>query len=349
MQKITHIFTAVCLAMLFNSACLQGMQETVSKNVSEMFAQSEQFALQAREHDWIWLDDVVNIGLKVVFNYCHTQEDDQVKSIEKNVKNFVRLSATCKNFRERLTFETIGHFCQDYALVDKNKILKNLMKSMYYNDYHSIRLPVLLFICAHADINCLDDNMLLQGMHSNDTQLVETFLKHHVDPNKYNIFEPIFFNARSAEIAQIFIDNGARLDPIDEYYNMNILCKTVQPWCSSEVLALYLKHKVNARLLSARCNSCLLHHLVFYNGELSARGLDEFIKKSELLFKAIPDMINWLNASNQTPLDDLKTNLKIYEHKRKYPDNPLRKVIALFRKYGCKTAQELTMQDQVQP
>ncbi len=340
-KKITSIFTAAYLIiLLFNSAGLQGMQENSIKEISTPSEQSV-------SHDWIWLDDVVNIALKVVFNYCHMPEDDHIKSIEKNVKNFVRLSATCKNFRKRLSFETIGQFCQDYTLVQKNNMVKNLMKSMYNNDYYTIRLPVLSFICAGADVNCLDDNMLLQGMHNNDTQLVKIFLKHNVDPNKYTIFDPIFFNARSAEIAQIFIDKGARLNTTDEFFNTNVLRMAVQSWCSSEVLALYLKHTVNPRLISPK-NNCLLHHLVFYNSALSARGLDEFIKKSEILFEAIPDMINTLNGNNQTPLDDLKSNLKIYERKRKHPDNPLRKAIALFRKYGCKTAQELTMQDQVQ-
>jgi len=340
MEKSINIRIVLCLAiLLINSTNLQSMEKKTAQNC----AQHEQLVLQEGKYDCscVFLPDDI---LKIIFDYCYTYDDDHIKSIENNIKNFIRLSATCKNFSKRLTFETIGGLSKNYPLSDKNKILEKLTTYLHGVNH---RLPTLILICAGADAYVSNIWLFRGGVRINDIEAVTTSLKYYAHPNRIEWQNSILFSAKSAEMAQILIAHGADIQVtycspysrLIENATRNLLWEVVKPWCTSELLALYLKYKVDARL---DCwGNRILHKLVYENRNMQGTGIDEFLEKSELLFGVIPDMINTLNADNETPLDMLKSRLNFYSDKSEDAKRPFRTAIAFFRSYGAKTAKEL--------
>jgi len=178
-------------------------------------------------------------------------------------------------------------------------------------------------------------SLLGNAIFNNDAELATTLFRHHANPKVRNGFSPLFFYAKTVEIAQMFIDNGVNLRATD--IRGNVLWHIVINHYPSDLMLLYLKHNVDPKKLSQLDGSCLLYALA---KQKRTNNTDDFLKKGELLLAAIPDMVNALNKDGKTPVDIAQESLETLQ-----PGSETYKafeaLITLFKERGGKTAQEL--------
>jgi len=292
--------------------------------------------------------------LNQIFSSCPTPA--QAQSLEKTIKTFMKLSATCKSFNKLLTFETIGNFCTNYAQNDKDQTLQNITQYMNNYTYKAKRLPALIVSCAGATLKPkheLDplfeiaiikpkgdlDFLFEIAIRHADAQLLKALFKNHalVDLGRS------FFDAKTIEMVQIFIDNKVNLHVTDNYSKTNVLWYILEDQYPSAIMELYLKHHVDAKKLRSD-NSCVLHKLAKPSSICKINKVDNFLKKAILLLNAIPDMINTLNDYDETPVDAVKAFLQEAKSNGLLPE-AFEKLLTLFRIRGGLTAQELTQQN----
>ena len=285
-----------------------------------------------------------NNALEQILSYCHTDKTDTQESLKNNIKNFIQLQATCKGFKNILTYETIGKFCKDYDLTVKNTTLKQLIS----NTDTFNRFPALILVCAGADANAKDSHhpsekyILEYAIKRNDAELVAALLIHGADPNMkpYYACNPIFFYAQTIEIAPLLTDNGANIHHENSDGNvLNIITRDSN--LPSTLIELYLSYKVSVRHLDYHHGDCILHSLFYDRMKISPyiKNVSNFLKKSELLLDAVPDMINTLDKWGRTPIDTAQGFIRACKHKETI--TALEQVITLFKERGGKTAQEL--------
>lgn len=272
-----------------------------------------------------------------IFSYCLASNHDKVKSLEASIERFMKLSTTCKNFNRLLTFKTIGSFCKNYSPKIKNQALKKLMRTTNYLNYKTKRPPLCALIYADADANTKAalGTLLEKAVIYNDTQMVAILFEHHADPNIEDVIGyPLFFQAKTIEIAQLFIAKGINIQETSPFSAPTILWKTIEKEYPSELMALYLEKKANVTAVHPLDNSSLLHRLARQDN-IFLNDINDFLKKGEILLNAMPkEMVNLLNKKGQTPLDVIQMEPK-FKHFAK--DS----LITLFRQHGGKRAQEL--------
>lgn len=144
-----------------------------------------------------------------IFSHYDVQDIDQVKVLENTIKNLLKLSITCKYFHTLLTYETIGAYCKNFTLTDKNETLKKLSTEHVWTEldtqvdfdfyYKFKRVPTIILVHAGADHNLKNDftdsSLLSEAVENSDVQLIAALFKHHADPNqKYCcLLPPLFF------------------------------------------------------------------------------------------------------------------------------------------------------------
>ena len=272
-----------------------------------------------------------------------SKRDNAIKALEKSIKTFMQLSATCKLTHTLLTHEKIGTFCKNYPHEIKLYLFQNLMQPTSTPGDEIKHFPAVIILCAGIDTASIEEELtclLAQAVESNDAQRVTTLFKHHADPNVqdrlYDRVVPIFFRIKTVEVAQEFIKKNVNLHVITHWPQTNVLWEVTKTHYPSELMKLYLAHHVDAKELHPLNNSCLFHKLTWSSLHID----DNFFKKAQLLLEAIPAMINTLNKKGETPLDLAYNALAAY-HKKNINSKTLEAVIALFKHYGSKTAQEL--------
>lgn len=299
-----------------------------------------QLALQAKEYNQhnplLSLPDV----LSHIFSHCLVHNENQVESLKNSMKSLIKLNSTCKNLHTLLTRETIGKFCKNYAQNDKDQALFNLGESINNLTYMRKRLPALILICAGADPNTSvwTSCLLTKAVEWHDAGMTATLFRHHADPNVHEGSCPLLFFIRAKEVAQLFINNGVDLNATPKYSSINVLWEIIRSQdYPAELITLYLKHGANPRNLNSIDNSCLLHGLA--NSD-HIGDVNNFFKKVTLLLDTIPDMINALNKSGQTPLDVAQVSLE-----GSTTPEAFEQLIALFKEHGGLTTQKLKEQD----
>lgn len=193
-----------------------------------------------------------------------------------------------------------------------------------------------LLAVANSLISMTERDHIKEAIAKNDIQLTETLLKDYaIDPNELiSMFGlPVFFNpCLTIEMIELLIDNRLNIHAISIRSKTNVLwyvCRNINQY-SSKFLDFYLKKGVNPKALDTYDNSCLFHEL--------ARSCFNFIDDNNLLenvnllLHAIPDMMNTLDINGQTPTDIACKKQSSFKCPR---------LIALFRKHGGLTAQEL--------
>jgi hypothetical protein len=278
-----------------------------------------------------------------------------IKSFEYGIKRYMMLSCTCKYFNEVLTPETIGNLHKHYNQDIKNNVWQRLMLNSTY--HHSVvrRLPALLLICAGVTDTTMD-YFLLNSIAIRDKvqQAAILFKYHHVNSNAEDEHGPIFFNAKTIEMVQLFINNGVDIHT-ENKYQTNVLWRILDDAYPSDLMIFYLAQGINPKKLRLFDKSCLLHAFAeptFNYMWCYPKNID-VLKKGELLLNAMPDMVNMVNVFGKTPLDVAMETLKKIEEQaeemekeygiRLSPshDEFAKQLIALFRKYGGLTAREL--------
>jgi len=344
MKQLTRTLNALFISTIFLGTMSVHSMENSYNNYTQKALLAEKY------NDTVCLlTHLPNEKLIDIFSFCLADDVDQVKSLEKSIKSFMRINMVCRNFNRLLTFETVGKLCKNYALDDKNYALRSLMRRTSAPDYKKSRLPMLILICAHASttnkVNSYS-TLLSTAVIEDDVPFVTTLFKHHVDPNEilFCTSNPTFFSVKTMKMAQLFIDNGVKIHSTNSNAT-NVLWAMVNHEYPSELMEFYLMHHVDATKLTPYSNSCLLHAL----GKSTFRyyrtmNLDDFLRKATLLLNAIPNMVNKLDRYGNTPLDNAQKSL---EKSKKYNDFPeaFEKLIALYRKHGCLAGKELPQPD----
>lgn len=273
---------------------------------------------------------------------CHTHDNNEIKALEKSIKTFMQFSATCKAMHKFLTHEVIGNFCKDYTPETKLKMFRTLMEPTYKPGDEIKHLPAVILLCAGTENTHIKNELsclLIEAIRSNNIQRAATLFKHNADPNTQDNTVPVFFHAETVEMAQVFIHNKVDIDMNSLWPDTNVLWEVVRTKYPSELMGLYLTHRVNAETLRPSDESCLLHALGWSNLNID----NHFLKKAQLLVEAIPHMINTINQRGETPLDLAHSALETY-YKKNINPGTLNAVITLFRRCGGKTAQELKIE-----
>lgn len=385
-------------ALILNTVCIQGMKSNLQRPLNaksiyflakkiQKIEQShapkeyEQCALHAAAHNQTNpLLLLPNELLIHIFSYCQTE--DYVKSLEYDIKNFMKLSASCKGLNKILTFDKIGQLCKDYAPIDKTETLKQLIKITTSLNYRVKRLPALILVCAGADINSdiyhyhfenqqhfwfqknpsESDFLLQKAVAKNDIQMITTLFKHHASADLMldDGLGPLFFHVKTKEIAQLFINQGVNAR-ITEYNNFNP--KPVSGLHAIHISEHNFKIKILKQIIEDTCPSEILALYFEHNNDaaqlnfqdnscllhlfakpftMHVDNIDNFITKGKLILNAMPDMINTLNHDNQTPLDIAHASLT--ESQEYGTPEAFETLIALFREYGGKIAKELAQE-----
>ena len=344
MIKLTSTLTIILIfTVLCNAISLQAMEKIIATNEYEQYLRRSakikaEKAEEYNQHDGLTAlhNDIFNYMLP----YCHTNNNAEAEALEESIKTFMRLRIVCKKFNTLLTFETIGTLCHNYAPHIKSQTFRKLIKPTYDPHDKIKHLPALIVLCAGTDINTeieLND-LLFEAVRSNDIQVTTALFKYHAHPHIQNESGPIFFHAKTVEMAQLFIANKVNVHMVSSWPKTNIFWEIIKNEYPSELMALYLAHNVDAKKLRPSDNACLLHRLA----SLPVNMDDNFFEKAQLLLNAAPDMINTINNKNKTPLDIAQEELE--KAKKDGSSETIEKLIALFKEYSGKTTQELTQQ-----
>jgi hypothetical protein len=285
------------LVIIVTTASIQGMESgpTLAQRIynqavqlasiiwtPNQYAQEQAYAYQAHtynQHNPLLIEA---ISRKIV-DYAHDNNNDQAKSLENSIKNFMNLSVSCKYFSELLTPETIGTLCKHYALEDKNTVLLNLLaQNIAWRTYEKMRIPAFILVYADVDVNiCYDEFycLLEKAVRKDDKELVSLLFKHNANPDttfKYYLGDnggPVFFYALK-EVAQMFLEHGANIHA-QENHGMNVLWHVIENNYPSELI-----------------------------------DVTNFLKKATLILNAAPDIINTVNNRGKTPLDCVQRALQ---------------------------------------
>ena len=277
----------------------------------------------------------------LIFSHFYTEEDCEKKSLENNITFLMKMSMVCEKFKHLLSFEAIGKFCSHYSLDSKNQVIENILMSTYLNlaTIKKQRLPILILVCAGCDPNVKNNALLYRGISYHDPQMTKTLVEHKANPNTihHTSKQPLFFLAKTPEMAQILINAGANVNTLSGNWQFpSILWYLLHNSYPCSLIRFYLNNGAKIELHPLD-QSCVLHKLIrnaFQHNCLSSNCL----KKSELLLKNMPQgMINTLNGG-QTPLD---VAIQFF---RKKQLSSLKQLIALLKKYGGLTALQFAKQ-----
>lgn len=273
----------------------------------------------AHTHNWqnAFLRTLVSFpvadAIHHILLYCQSQHDNQSKALENDIKTCMALSITCKHLHALFDAQRIGTICQWYHPECKDKVLHDIVKSMYAHNYQTKRLPLLIVIHAGAKnmcikTSCCEDEILDNAVLHNDAEMIELLFEHGANPNaKYNL-RPLFYYAGTVEIAEMFFKNGCKICTKCNKLCPNVLWNVIRKKYPSELMAFYIEHGVNAKKIldpldeEIKGGNCLLHELA---NPVSLRidDIEDFLQKGRLLLQSIPELINRLNNDGQTPLD----------------------------------------------
>ena len=275
-----------------------------------------------------------------IFAHCQTQGNDQVRSLEKSIKDLMKISMACKKFNKVLTSDAIGGLCKSYDNAVKNQVIKCIIQTIDRDTYEGGVLPVSVLLYAGADPNAKLSNgttLLREAVIIQSLPLIRMLLAYGANPNVRDLLGyPIFYYATN-DTAQILIDNGVDITLCSAAGN-NIVSHLVINDFSAKRLEFYLKDKVYPKEQFLIDGGSLFHWIAENNHH---RDVENFLKKAELL-SAIPEIINTLNSDGKTPLDVVQEKLEIFKEK-KYSIEVIEQLIILFKKYGGLTAQELKL------
>ena len=330
------------------------------------------------------------------YSYADYNKNILKPSLANDIKKFMQLSTMCTKFNRLLTIQTISDFCKVYDREDKLKVLKSLLDEMRQNRDDLVRLsgeicrwngdkaktlrhinyykktirspfyPALVIVRADPErdihgsklVNTLSFSFSLLEAATiiDDEKLVETLLSYEAEPWGFLLNSPIFFLAKTVEVAQKFIDYYKSSDSYSihktDHSKCNVLWRTLDSGYPVEVMKLYIENEISS-VHRDKTNECLLHRLVckFYED----RNDGNFLKKVTLLLNTIPKMVNTLNFSKKTPLDVaqqtceeiLKHAVSLYKKESEISEEKklilqeFEKLTTLLREHGCLTAQEV--------
>jgi hypothetical protein len=269
--------------------------------------------------------------------------------MEKNIKDILAISATCRYFDNSL--EWFGGLLKSYSAEVKNKMLQRTV----YNNPIFWRRGNLLMACSGLADGQHSENLFMNAVERNDIYMAELLLKNGISSNTIiypDSRTPVFFKIKDPHMATLFACYNPDFNcPSKSYPNVLWYCFVYNYRYDNfdKIIQFYLQKGVDPVVLKMRTGQCLLHHIV----ENFKNDRHESIKKSYIdaichVLEATKEHINTIDNKGNTPLDILMKKLIEAEQKPFYGEHNTfaREVFdmsSLFRLYGAKTTQELKM------
>lgn len=180
--------------------------------------------------------------------------------------------------------------------------------------------PNMMFMC---------ESLLHKALHLNVESLVKILFEHKADyTHEHFLIGPIFFDAPTTKIAQLFIAKGIDVNKVnaDDY---NVLWHLIDSRFPSALVRFYLKHKVKANHINKWDGSCVLHGFAAYK---EVKDEDDFLAKVSYVMRKINSRFVYMkNSDGETPIAVAETTIGFWG--KKYPAcvSPLTKLINLFK------------------
>lgn len=270
--------------------------------------------------------------------YMHLGGDstDKKENLKQHIKTLLNLQKVCKHFNNTLSGEKIGQLCANYEKNVKDNVFAQLFNNV--NDVNYWRKRFSLLILVHAGVHpdsYLQHNsfpLLLNSIQRNDLELSKIMLDHGADVNRKTYGGPIFFFCKTKAMAELLMKYDLNVHQKDSGENIvwNLLFQSIFVKDYLDLLTFYIEQGVDIKTLRNYDNACLLH--IICGGTYCHKDL-KAVKIAKILLPKMHDMVNVRDNKGMTPLD------KIFEKKSEYPQ-----LIALFKEYGAKTAQELRLE-----
>lgn len=191
----------------------------------------------------------------------------------------------------------------------------------------------MLLLHAGADPNYskYDDCLLSRAVDYSDVDMISLLSSSKADFNRKGFLGyPIFFDAKTPTIVDFFIRQGINLNKFREDYNVLWKVFSRSRYSTGDLkimVQFYLDNNVSLNLIDEN-KQCLLHYVSIIGKHYYSHEYKEAV---ELILTKAFDMINLLDKEGKTPLD------RAYENKLPID------CIELFKKYGAKRAQELSI------
>lgn len=253
-------------------------------------------------------------------------------SIEQNIKIALALSATCTHF----TLFDLGRTLHRYNSAEKNNMLSKLLIDAQIG-YRRYRRAALLLMHAGADDNKGHHvfSLLSESVMANDNEMIELLFKNGANPNRLNEwFYPVFYMIKNVDIANLFAKAGCDFHATkSKREKTNVLTHCLCYKLPAKMVQFYCDRGVDACFIDYR-QRCLLHE----SADIQYRDMDVdgYMRATELILSRAQHLINTLDCTGKTPLDiALASDFSVWQRFEKIS------FIALFKKYGAKTAQEL--------
>jgi hypothetical protein len=269
------------------------------------------------------------------------------------IRTLLAIHHTCQRFHQLMPFKAIIQFCKTLPDSIKDKTLQRTIPNIDKNystyvwmssplfvprikDNYDNNLICLALIRAGANINIkyeINKNHLSVLSQSTPVVpfLMKAALRCKANPDEKDLQgNPIFFHAKTMEMAQSFIVRGCDIHAKNRN-NDNILSYAIKKEYSADLMNLYVEYKVSQQNDLFRC----LVNLVgdYYEANL----MNEFLQKCDILLKSITNPSLWLKSiirpifsRLQNEFNELhsiygdKENLKIFK----------KNTIKLFEKHG---------------
>jgi len=311
----------------------------------------------------------------------HKHKYDDSLIVYYQIKTLVNLNSTCTAFNGAIPLKEIIKFCKKLPHDMKNKVLQigiqninqsydcpewvqeTLYKTKNKDNYaNNCICSILIQAEANPDTTYYETDkkslkinnfsVLSQATVHNIPSLVTVALAYKANPNKDINGTPIFFYAKTCEIAEIFCKYRT-IYRWEESKENTVIWHALNKDYSCELLALYLIYFNQPRHQNSlwENNKTILHTLIdllpgYWKPSDKEFFTEQFLKKSESLLSILPEHVQkHIIKYNFIPylkkhfndiyescfIDTYKDALKVFQIK----------AIALFESYGCPTKDAL--------
>jgi len=187
---------------------------------------------------------------------------------------------------------------------------------------------VLLHNGADPNMVFMGESLLHKALILKVEPLIKALLEHNADHrDEHFLIGPIFFDAPTTEIAQLFIDKGIDVNKTNGNSH-NVLWHIIDFRFPSELISFYLKHNVNVNHINEFDGSCVLHSFAAYK---EVKDEDNFLTKARLIVAKNPALVNTVDHNNKTPCLIAEETIAFWSEKYPACVNPLQKLINLFK------------------
>ncbi len=296
--------------------------------------------------------------IRHIFSYYISGNDTYMPGAPFSTR-FCKLNQICKKFQQTMDVKTIGTIFQHCNEVLNNVtlahiILKNENVAISAMDpvfYLSKRKIALGLLCSNTNTKLDNESrksilysavknelgkLLYSAMEYDDRELIEFLCNEkHIDiPETYWDEVPVFFWAKTVQMAQLCQSNGIKLDTGHLFPNI-LWTAITSDNIPSAMVEFYLQQNIPIQPRDLDGKS-LLHRLAHCCGSTKV-NINNLLHKGELLLTKEPLLINALDNASKTPLDYAQQALSLNR------ESAL-KLIALFKDKGGVTSKELLWQ-----